>query len=161
METSKQGHRERRWVNWSVFAFNWSRSMPYCCYSIMGVAKISMLPPYLNSHAPSPASLVQWTLVCTRCFVDVTYSNGINIHAIHLYYMQITRKQVESYKPGHQNPSIQLQVFVTTANYDRLLAHTYSVRMHLCGAQPSYFQITLSPFRMKGMWNIWAFPLPW
>ena len=61
--------------------------------------------------------------------------------------MQIPRKQVESYEPGHQIPSIQLQVFLTR----NIQSHTEGDALRglfcvgLLGTQPfCTFQIVLS-----------------
>jgi len=76
--------------------------------------------------------------------------------------MQISRKQVESYEPGHQIPSIQLQVLLTR-NIKSLSeedALSDLVWVGLFGTQPfCSFQIVLSTKSpIPGMW-IWMFPL--
>jgi len=80
--------------------------------------------------------------------------------------MQITRKQVESYEPGHQIPSVQLQVFLTKEvdSHKGRDALKHLVCVDLLGTQPfCTFQIVLStqspiPIRLPGMW-IWTFPI--
>ena len=61
--------------------------------------------------------------------------------------MQITRKQVESYEPGHQIPSIQLQVLLTKKvdSHKEGDALRDLVCVGLLGTQPfCTFQIVLS-----------------
>ena len=61
--------------------------------------------------------------------------------------MQITRKQVESYEPGHQIPSIQLQVLLTKKidSHKEGDALKHLVCVDLFGTQPfCSFQIVLS-----------------
>jgi len=66
--------------------------------------------------------------------------------------MQITRKQAESYEPGHQIPSIQLQVFLTATEdpHKQVIVSQHTVCVDLLGTQPlSTFQIVLSA--LQGM----------
>ena len=69
--------------------------------------------------------------------------------------MQVTRKQVESYEPGRQIPSIQLLV-VPTEIYSVHVARAASTRLfhvNFLGAQPfCTLQLVLSPIPFKGMW---------
>ena len=67
--------------------------------------------------------------------------------------MQITRKQVESYEPGHQIPSIQLLVVPTKEFY--LVTSGFDTRLfsvNFLGARPfCTLQIVLSAFLFTGM----------